>query len=48
MKDEKVYPHDVVTVVATGNAQYMVKGSEYVLHKIAAQKLIDAGKAVKK
>lgn len=46
--DVKVMPRDTVKVVATSNAQYMVPGKEYELHKVAAQKLIDKGAATLK
>lgn len=48
MKDEKVMPREDVTVVATEAAQYLTPGKEYVLHRVAAQKLIDKGVATKK
>lgn len=47
-EDEKVMPQDTVKVVATDQAQYMVKGNEYTLHRIAAGKLIASGKAILK
>ena len=48
MNDVKVFPKEDTVVVATEAAQYMTPGKEYTLHRVAAEKLIAKGAAIKK
>jgi hypothetical protein len=46
-KESKVKPNDTTTVFGTGKVPFMPLGKSYKVHKIAAEKLIEAGKAAK-
>lgn len=43
-KEKAVKPHDLVTVYGTGES-FMGAGTEYKVHKVAAEKLIAKGAA---
>ncbi len=48
MADKLVKKGDVVTVVGTGTSKFLPYGKETKVHRVQADKLIEAGKATLK